>query len=331
MALEKVKPYVLKFCIKQVTNTRAINALVDLMGESTKKAKSSGSKDIPHAPDERVAKFALSYLDAFGYMKNELNSWSDITVGDIVNALGQFQTFFGLSKTRKLDIATVRAMEAPRCGCPDIVQSHNKDEIRLREFINQNLARWTKTGITYTIKSYLPTIPKASMDAVVQQAFNAWTQYANVNVSPASAGATPDIVISYGQGAQSNFDGPGGTLAWAYLPNGSDQPLEMRFDVDETWVLDGTQRGIILLNVATHEFGHLLGLDHSKVQSALMAPYYNAAIATPQPNDDIPRIQARYGVRQTPVVPVTPVTPAVDTLVVTGTNVAVTLNGRTLK
>jgi hypothetical protein len=31
-----------------------------------------------------------------------------------------------------------------------------------------------------------------------------------------------------------------------------------------------------------------------------MAPFYNAAIATPQANDDIPRFQARYGARRTP-------------------------------
>ena len=53
-----------------------------------------------------------------------------------------------------------------------------------------------------------------------------------------------------------------------------------------------------MLNVACHEFGHLLGLTHSKKPGALMAPYYNPFIATPQQDDDIVRVQKLYGPNQ---------------------------------
>ena len=52
--------------------------------------------------------------------------------------------------------------------------------------------------------------------------------------------------------------------------------------------------GMNLFQVAAHEFGHSLGLRHSEVRAALMAPFYNDF----EPNfelseDDISAIQVR--------------------------------------
>jgi hypothetical protein len=319
---------------KTVSNKKAITLLLDKMQAGQVAARDlKPTTNVVHAPDERVAKFALSYLDAFGYLKEEINEWGDITIGDILSAIGQFQSMFGLKKTKTLDVKTVRAMEAPRCGCPDIVRHRHTEACGLKRAINANLPRWKKSGVTYTIADYLPSVGKTDMDSIVQSAFDAWTKSGNLNVTR-STGGTPDIVISYGRGKQSNFDGPGGTLAWAYLPNGTDSQLLCRFDLDETWVLSPNQRGILLFNVACHEFGHLLGLDHSRVQSALMAPYYNPAISVPQANDDIPRFQARYGERTSPPPPPPPGGGggggSNGNLVVEGQISSVTLNGRKL-
>ena len=103
--------------------------------------------------------------------------------------------------------------------------------------------------------------------------------------------------MSIGAGRRDQFDGPGGTLAWAQLPPGNsfNGQLLCRFDEAETWVLNRNQRGVLLVNVACHEIGHLLGLRHSNVQTALMAPFYSPGVTKPQLKDDVTRIQRLYG------------------------------------
>lgn len=286
----------------------------------------TGRKAVELAPPTKAeATFALNYLEAFGYLKQSLAGWKDIKIEDVLAAVGLFQSWFGLKKTLQLDPATVKSMEWPRCGHVDIHRDHHVHALKLKEQVNQNLARWKKDGLTYGFASFVPGLTADVQRRLTAQAFEAWTRYGNIDVKE-TTNSTADIVIGTGQGARSNFDGPGGTLAWAYLPDGNDNQLEMRFDLGETWTDDPASRGILYLNVATHEYGHLLGLDHSKVQSALMAPYYSPAVAVPQQNDDIPRFQARYGVRTAPPAN-TPTPPARPKVVVTG-DVEVTVNGR---
>jgi hypothetical protein len=287
-----------------------------------------------HAPDPNVANFALSYLNAFGYLKDELSQWNGITLDDITTALDQFQSTFSLPRSGNLCVQSVRAMQMPRCGCPDI-PANNPNYLRMMEFVTANLARWQKTALLYSIENYLPNISKTDFEAVVDQAFQNWAQLGNIQINRATTGDA-DIVISTGSGPQSNFDGPGGILAWAYLPTGSDAQLLMEFDLAENWTVTPGSSGVQIANVACHEFGHLMGLSHSTMQSALMAPYYNVAIATPQSQDDIPRFVARYGTKtpgsppvSPPLIP-TPATPSLVSVVSITGQASVILNGQPL-
>lgn len=303
--------------MKTRMNRKAVDLLMGQMEKATHKRALAKSQDQPHHPDERVARFALSYLDAFGYLTQELAQWTDISGPDIIAAIKAFQGFFGLPKNGEMCVKTVRAMEMLRCRCPDIVRPWHTAQREMQMVADTALPRWQKTGITYRIRDYLPGISKSDFESAVFQAFQNWTRYGNIDVRPAAANdLTPDIIISTGQGPQSNFDGPGGVLAWAYLPSGTaDTQLLMEFDLAETWTIDAAARGTLVANVACHEFGHLLGLSHSVIQGALMAPYYNASIAVPQLKDDVTRFQVRYGVRAqdpTPEEPPIVVTPIDD-------------------
>jgi len=110
-----------------------------------------------------------------------------------------------------------------------------------------------------------------------------------------------NVVIRSGSGQADQLDGPGGTLAYAYLPRSDreDGQLELVMDVDEGWtsVLDKVLAGALkmLLPVLLHELLHILGLEHDDEHpDALMAPRYNPDVIT-LTEHDIRRLQALYG------------------------------------
>jgi len=255
--------------------------------------------------DRNGITYGISYLRAFGYFGEQ--SIRSLTLGDVFDAIKHFQTFFGINANGHMDASTIRAMVMPRCGVPDIFP--------MRQQATQDGAmpiqgRWNKRKLRYAVQRYVNGLSVNDQHEIIRLAWKSWSDVCDLTFEQISDATSADIVISTGGGARDQFDGPSGTLAWAYLPTGDDRQLLMRFDIAETWVKDPATRGILMLNVAAHEFGHLLGLDHSKVNSALMAPFYSPAVAKPQNNDDVRRIQSLYGpAKDVPVTP--PATPTI--------------------
>jgi hypothetical protein len=247
-------------------------------------------------PPVAEALFAANYLNYFGYFKKDAVA-SELTPREVGSAVSSFQDNFNVQKTGVLTAATIKAMEWPRCGHPDQVRARHQEELRLRQFVAQSIPKWQKGKLTYFIEAYVPGIPRHDQAELLQDAFASWTIHANIDAVRVAKKTKADIVVSTGEGKRSNFDGPGGTLAWATLPDGNDTQLLMLFDLGETWVRDTNKRGILYQPVVAHEIGHLFGLVHSNVQASLMAPFYNPAVSAPRFHDDVERLQNLYGPR----------------------------------
>lgn len=291
--------------------TALIRKTATLLGKVTKDVV----KDLA-GPVEKIEKLA-AFLHRYGYLAD-----GEISIEEVVDAISKLQKNYALPIDGQVDAKLLSAIELPRCGCVDV-----------QRLASEALtAKWTKSNLTYGIASYVDEFAQNETRDILDKAFQAWENVTNLNISYSANYQNADIIISTGRGPRDGFDGPSKTLAWAYLPDGNNSQLLMKFDVDELWVKDPSTRGIVMFNVACHEFGHLLGLDHSSVSAALMAPYYNVNIAVPQKNDDIPRIQALYGVKN-PTTPTTPTNPSMDEVTITlkGSISNISIPGYTVK
>uniref|UniRef100_A0A0N5AX08 ZnMc domain-containing protein n=1 Tax=Syphacia muris TaxID=451379 RepID=A0A0N5AX08_9BILA len=142
----------------------------------------------------------------------------------------------------------------------------------------------------------------------ITEAFNTWSEVIPLNFTEVTTAG--DIKISFQSKDHGNcppFDGPGQVLAHATEPNGN--PSFVHFDDEEYWVYRNENKlrrypFTDLLNVAIHEIGHTLGLDHSEADDAIMNAQYNYPfdrygryIGGTLREDDIRRIQQLYGSR----------------------------------
>ncbi|XP_028129860.1 matrix metalloproteinase-14 isoform X3 [Diabrotica virgifera virgifera] len=233
---------------------------------------------------------ALLYLSQFGYLSpTRGNSSQLLDERTYTKAIEEFQAFAGLNVTGELDATTKHTMTLPRCGVKDKVGTADN---RAKRYALQG-SRWKVKDLTYKISKYPSKLKRADVDSEVQRAFDVWTTYTDLTFTPKSGQVHIEIRFEYGEhGDGDPFDGPGGTLAHAYFPVfGGDA----HFDASESWSIN-SYRGTNLFQVAAHEFGHSLGLSHSDVRQALMAPFYRGYAPNFElDSDDIEGIQALYG------------------------------------
>lgn len=183
-----------------------------------------------------------------------------------------------------LDKPTMKLMGTPRCGMQDHRHGYSDRP-------------WKTTELTYFFDNYTPDMTKAEVEQLIHQALNYWADVTPLTFKKVDKDG--DIEISFGAGAHAdgqgkcfyNFDGPHGVLAHAFFPESG----RIHFDEAEDFTAHST-KGINFLWVATHELGHILGLEHdTKDKNAVMYPYYRHY--TPHfklHHEDVRRIRLLY-------------------------------------
>lgn len=164
--------------------------------------------------------------------------------------------------------------------------------------VTYSFATANYAGDTATIVP-LSTFMPAGFKAQIVNAFNAWSAIANIqfvevadnNVAFNAVGALGDIRIG-----GENLGGAGGTLAHGFFPpnNGLTAAGDIHFDTQDTWKIGFGGGGFDIFQVAAHEIGHAIGLDHTGVANSLMNPFYTETFSGLRA-DDIAGGKAIYG------------------------------------
>lgn len=212
-----------------------------------------------------------------------------ITPEAIHTAFELFQRFNGIEATGSLDGATERTLVNRifnGCGVPDIARSSAG-----------RLCQWPKVEVAYFIHAVPSGIDANEAKECYRRAWVSWNAVCGLKAYEVDSVDKANVVMSTGRGRRSNFDGPSGTLAWSELPCENARQLQQRYDLDESWATSAPAGGRILLeNVACHEIGHAIGLDHIAPSrgKALMNPVYSSSVPRPL-NLDIEESRRRYG------------------------------------
>ncbi|KAG6453661.1 hypothetical protein O3G_MSEX008266 [Manduca sexta] len=203
---------------------------------------------------------ATMYLAQYGYLSPQVRNPSSGHIMDESSwrrAIAEFQSFAGLNATGELDEETSKVMSLPRCGVKDKV---GFGESRAKRYALQG-SRWRVKNLTYKISKYPSKLNHAEVDAELAKAFSVWTDYTDLTFTQKRSG---QVHIEIRQVSISHISNLASHITSAV--------------------------------VAAHEFGHSLGLSHSDVRSALMAPFYRGFDPAFQlDQDDIQGIQALYG------------------------------------
>ena len=245
--------------------------------------------------DDRGVRDAQRYLTAYGYLPNDELAASfpsrrplvsarptpGVLDAASVEALRLLQRDTGLAVTGDLDDATLGVMSERRCGVPEGTAPEDPSE---KYTWGNGKSHFDHDTISWRIVNS-PVVSLAQARATAAAAFARWAAQTSLTFVEAAPSGTSDIQIKF---AKIDDDV---TLATASIFN------VITIDTDSPWSVSTPipPSAFDMQQVMTHEIGHILGLGHSPIKSAIMYPTTAIGpVARTLATDDIVGISSIY-------------------------------------
>lgn len=225
----------------------------------------------------------LQHLFALGYFQGK--EWSEVRsflfgAPVVKQAIEQYVDLHGINGDDMSE-----HMLRPRCGMPDFARDPQE----------ASQAKWRMLDVTTAHRlTGLNPLAAEREQAAWLEAIQAWNLVCGIRMTQIEDMGRANIYANVGS------TGPG-VLAYSYLPNnsGPNDQMPQVYNRATNWSYQ------LLVNVAIHEIGHAIGLDHGP-RGSIMQPTASGDVTRPQ-EWDIEQVVSRYG-QPGPTTPPTPPT-----------------------